>query len=244
VIVYLINGLVLFEVLPSYLMLFLLAALAINQRLGFVASQPPTAKYRLPIGLMALLLFFVSAYFTLWQPLIKNLLISGAAREIRTSVEASFNSYDSLLKFSSPIGQAEANQQLYNLTIDYLDWLGRLKGEKAPSAISADIKTVIDFTDQWFRRDRRLFVGVKEIYLYAIALVKASQLTNDPIYIRSAKELLTEGEELSPTRIEFIKLRLALGRLENDRAEEQRLLAKAKKLRPDLTTEQLSIQPK
>lgn len=228
--VYLINGLALFEVLPIYLLLFFYTAFSLSltgppaavSRPAPPESRPP-GQSRLTLILPLLIILIFSLYFTVYRPLRKNLLLVQALRFEEKTVEQIFTDQLAALRFYSPIGQSEALQNFLTVVLSYLD-----QAEKPEAA-----QPLLDLTAALFKTHRPQLVGIKETYLYLLVLLKAQDL-------KRAGELLAETEKISPRRIELIALKIKLARLNQDWAEEEKSVARLKELRPDLTPEQLN----
>ncbi len=214
--IYLVNGLVLFEVLPIYLMLFLFLAFAGNNLAHFPQSPPllirPVKLVGLA-GLIGLVILGFSFYHTIYRPLQKNRLIYSLALA-QGPIEKVTEDFDQALRYPSIVGQPELLQQLLNYNYNYLN--------------------LTEFTDRWFRQEQQQLVGVKELYLQTLTLVKVFASTREQPYAEQARELISEGRRLAPKRLEFIIEGIKLARLTKDSQTETELLTLAKKLRPDL----------
>ncbi len=238
---YLINGLVLFEILPLYLILFLMFAFYLHytNNFTFEKSTNDIASRQYVQSPMMQILFITSSigiiaslYFTIYLPFHKNKLIITALQANNKTDQRIFNEYAEALVFWSPVGQQEAVNNLLQFTTHYIDFLKeKSKGKILPLE---KIKQVMDFNELWYEKEKNNAVGVKALYYYTVALITAAEETNDKTYLLRAKELIKEGEEKAPTRLEFVRLAMQAATLEKDTAAFNRAGEKGKKLRPDL----------
>ena len=93
---------------------------------------------------------------------------------------------------------------------------------------------MVDFNGIWYEKNKGAAIGVKSIYAYAGTLISAAQTTNDTSYLKRAHELIQEGAERAPTRIEFIKLAMEAAEIEKDQAAYNRAVEQGRRLRPNL----------
>ena len=105
-IVYLINGLALFEVLPIYLNLFLFFAFFINYSNNFAGPEPIRAEPQKHINLAGWFAIYIttfllgaSLYFTIYLPWQKNLLLINAIKTYNKTPQEIFENYQKALAF-------------------------------------------------------------------------------------------------------------------------------------------------
>ena len=245
--VYLINGMALFEILPLYLMLFLFIAFAhaYTQQFSIQQTFPPPSHSIRPSAYIyicaAVLLFGISFYYTIYQPLQKNRLMIAALHVNNKVDEQIFKEHDAALTFASPVGQQEAAQNLFAFTESYLKFLRKTGGL---SRVPKDkIKRIMELNEAWYQKTKDGAVGIKSLYLYAGAVIKAAVTTNDTTYITRAEQLIAEGSLRAPTRIEFIQFSMMIAALKKDTEGFNRARALGKKLRPDIPWESIIEEP-
>lgn len=239
--VYLINGLVLFEILPFYLVLCLMIAFLSRHADGFVVENNSYRKNEgnsaAAIGAAAVMgpVIAISLYATAYAPLQKNILMTEALRTNGKTDDQVFQEYDAALTYKSPIGTEEAAQNLYSFTVGYFEYLrandllGKIDGEK--------IERIMKNNKKWHDLVAPHDIGLKGEYTYATSLLAVGQVTGRKQYITEAKELVKKAEETAPTRPELVRMRMAIAVLEKDGAEYTKARKKGLMLRPDIEWE-------
>ncbi len=232
--VYLIQGLTLFETLPIYISLFLFLALFINYSLEFQGNQPEfkDTAYKIitPVALLTILL--ASLFFTSYLPLKKNKLTISASDTSGKPLEEIYSQFSKALVFYSPVGQEELKNSLFFTTYNIFSFIQK---EKSPLGNNKEfIGNIITFNRQWFEKNRSNYFGVKNLYAFTSTLLKAFEITDDKKYLSEAKELVERGVKLAPSRLEFIKQQMIIARIEKDNQALKNLELKLNKLRPDI----------
>lgn len=237
-IMYLVNGLVLFEILPLYLLLFLFIALVNAYAHGFPELHnqqkrnitPHPLTYAALIPLIAIIAG--SLYYAAYLPFKKNKLLFAAINTNNRTDEDVFRDHEKALAFRSPVGQQEALQNLFSFTIDYFNYLK--KNDLVEKISKEKRQRIIDFATQWYEKEKNNAIGVRMLYLYAGTLLIAMETTQTKEYLARVDELIAEGEKKAPTRLEFVRLDLESAALQKDKARYDRAIEKGKRLRPDL----------
>lgn len=237
-VIYLINGLALFEVLPIYLNLFLFFAFFINYANNFHSPVTPQRKQQTiaPVGWLSIYssAFFIAAslYLTIYLPLQKNRLIIQAVKTNNKTAEEVFDNFSKAISFYSPIGQSETDHQLFSFTIDFFEWL-KAK-DPLTDEVKADIDPVVKLTEEVFHKNRERYIGVKNTYLLLLIYIKAHEITANKELLERARLLVEKEIVLAPTRIELLNQQLKIAELEKNEAEFNLISRKIKQIRPDL----------
>lgn len=239
---YLVNGLVLFEILPLYLMLFLFLAFTNGYTNQFSEPQKQHNKHTIPriyayMTLIPLTAIMISAlYYTAYLPFKKNRLMLAALETNNRADEEIFKDHEKALAFSSPIGQQEAVQNLLAFTVDYFNYLQQSNFTERVSKEKR--QQIIDLAARWYEREKSNAIGVRTLYLYAVTLLTEMKTTGNREYRARMDALIKEGAEKAPTRLEFVRLELESAALQKDKARYERAAEKGKRLRPDLNFNQ------
>ena len=239
---YLINGLVLFEILPLYITLCLMIAFLSRHADGFAEGESDMHGKNRNMGALAGAaaiagpLIAISLYATAYAPLRKNLLMTEALRTNGKTDDQVFREYDAALAYESPVGTEEAVQNLYSFTVGYFEYLrgndlfGKVGGEK--------IERIMANNKKWHDLVGPKDIGLKGEYAYITSLVAVGQITGKRQYISEAKELMKIAEGAAPTRPELVRVRMAIAALERDAAEYAKARKKGVMLRPDIEWEE------
>lgn len=242
--VYLINGLVLFEILPLYVMFCLMTAFLARHADGF-EEEGRYARRRvavgaggMPIATMAVMgtVIGVSLYATSYAPLQKNLLMTEALRTNGKTDDQVFQEYDAALAYNSPVGMQEATQNLYSFTVGYFEYLkandllGKVDGQK--------VARIMENNKKWHDATIPIDIGLKGEYAYITSLIAVGQITGNRNFVSQAKELVKRAEEVAPTRPELVRVRMAIAVLEKDSDEYAKARKKGVMLRPDVEWEE------
>lgn len=235
-VVYLIQGLTLFETLPLYIILFFFLAFFLNYSLNFegVSFRARFSdQNKIFLAAIAVAAFLsTSLYYSSYLPLKKNLLLMKAVDTKNKSVEQILKEQDRALNFISPLGQGELENGVFLTNFNILN---AIQKENSPLGKNKDfIDKIVGLNEKWFERNGLSYVGVKNLYTYTAALLKAYSLTGDEKYLRGAKAGLDNGIKLAPSRLEFLQQEMVIAEIENDTKKLDILELKLKKLRPDL----------
>ncbi len=237
---YLVNGLVLFEILPLYMILFVMLAFLMRYADGFETGGE-TAERRAPLPwhsaiiVTAIAGMAISSYATIYLPFRKNILILTALQTNGKTDNRVFEENDAALAFDSPVGNQEAVQNLYAFTVGYFEFLR--KNDLLKQVPREKIRSIMENNKAWHEKTAREMVGLKAEYGYITSLLAVTQATGDKSYLREAKELTEKAGELSPTRIEFVRFRMAIAVLEKDVKAYENARKKGALVRPDLPWE-------
>lgn len=143
-----------------------------------------------------------------------------------------FNNFETALKFYSPVGQSELDQQLFAFSKDFLDWLKTEDIDELEQ--KRNIEIISELALKWFDRDRPQFAGVKNAYIFSEMLIEASKITNNKELLERAEKILDEEIASSPTRIELLLKRLSIAEIKKDDVLIKKIKTRILKLRPDL----------
>jgi hypothetical protein len=233
-VMYLVNGLVLFETLPLYLTLFLFLAFAAHYTRGFAASasSAPAAFGAWRFISSALLAAFAlySMYHGAYRPLQKNLLLIEAMRiDGKTDVRV-FGEYESALAYRSPIGQEEALFSFFTFTKDYIRYIRTTEAEIPKDKVEVAVQAITN----WRKKESDNFIGIKSEYAYAAALAEAARATKDPEYSRMARESIAKARAASPAQLAMLELQKYLAAIDKDQQYFNEALEQERALRPDV----------
>ncbi len=231
---YLIQGMALFDILPTYLTLFLLFAFFVNADMDFSAADA-TKTYRvspLNVFFVCVLLLCAVLYFfyTLYLPYQKNKLILRAIQNTQNNPPGIFGYFDKTLNFYSPIGQPEAAESFLFASDNLLQLLLN-QNIKLPDETA---KAVASGIDGVFEKNRDIFVSSRPLSLMGRTDLKLAGLTGNKSYAEKARNYCAEGNAVAPTRIEFLNCLYGIANQNNDTKEKKRLLDIIKCLRPDV----------
>lgn len=234
-IIYLIQGLTIFEVLPVYIPLFLFLAFYVNFCSDFAptihqTSSSPTKTPEL-IGLTVIFtIFLVIFYFANWVPLRKNTSFMASVDFNGKSSDQVLKDFEATLEYWSPIGQQEIEEHLFLTTFNIFQLIQSRDSNLANTPQYID--NIVSVNEKWFHPED--YVGVKPIFIFNNMIAKAYELTSNPKYLQRAKEVSDLALKKAPTRVEFIELRAQSAILEDDQKTLKSLLATLKTIRPDL----------
>lgn len=240
--IYLINGLALFETLPLYIVLFLIIAFitAFTDAFAHMPLEhptPQTTNTAITKGLyfVFIILTLISLYATIYRPLRKNMMMLEAMRTNNKNDMELFAEHDAILKYASPVGNEEALQGLLTFTVSYFEYIQKNHLESEVS--KEKIRTIMEFVGDWYEKRKTDAIGIKTLYMRATGLLHAYQLSGIAAYLEEADILIAEGSKIAPTRIEFINLGMASAALHTNKEEYARLVKKGKTLLPTLNVE-------
>ncbi len=222
-VIYLINGLVLFETLPLYLIFFLF--------IGFLDAYAEDFQERSEVKAVMtsngntyskIAFFFIiigvgfSLYATTYLPLRKNMLMLQTMHtDGKTDIEM-FQEHEHTLNYRSPVGSQEELQGVLTFTVSYFDYLqnNNLTGQVHKQTIAS----FMAFNKHWYEKLEPQLIGLKPLYIRITGLLAAHQETKDAAYLKEADRLIAIGTAASPTRIEFVRFALASAALRGDKA--------------------------
>lgn len=237
---YVINGLILFETIPLYLILLVALGLINAFTDDFKtadgdnpARNPRTAFANAHMLFAALaVLALVLIYATVYAPLKKNVLMLGTMRtDGKTDIEV-FQGHENSLNYRSPVGTQEDLQGLLTFTVSYFNYLR--VNSLAQQIPKEKIAEIMKLNARWYERFGPYAPGLKIMYIRITGLLAAYQQTKDPAYLKEADRLIAQGAAASPTRIEFVRFALASAALRGDKAAYTAANNKGKVLLPDL----------
>ncbi len=235
--IYLINGLVLFEILPLYIILFFILAF-LSRYTDKFAEIPSSAPY-IPQPFINHTLFavcaigiIISLYTTIYLPLQKNLLMLEALRTRGKIDDELFKEHDAVIAFKSLVGEEEAVQNFHSFTVGYFKYVNQ--NDLLKEIPLEKISKIMAQNKKW----RDLFaphaVGLKNEYAYITMLIVAYEATRDARYLAEAKTLIEQAELIAPTRLEFVKFRMVIAVFKKDATAYAHARKKGIQLRPDL----------
>ncbi len=237
---YLVNGLVLFEILPLYIILFFMVAFLVCYADDFeidheTMRQTESKPWAGTVIVVMIALLAISSYATIWLPFKKNtLMLTALQTNGKTDNDAFRENYEAI-SFGSPVGNQEAVQNLYAFTVGYFEFL---KNNDLVKQIPKDkIKVIMDNNKMWHKKTAYDAVGLKTECGYITALLAAAQATGDTSYLKEAEDLTKKATEISPTRLEFVRFEMAIAVLEKDAKAYGEARKKGMALRPDLPWE-------
>ncbi len=235
-IVYLVQGFFLFDVLPTYLVMFLFIALTTNLDQPVSNSSLDENEYELghaellaATGLLALTTFIIIA--TAIVPWKKNLLIARAHSASPNNPQQAFNAFQDAILYKSLIGQEEAISGLSKFSIDFLEAVVK-QNVAVPIEI---IRGIVDTNNTWFDMHKNQMSGLRNWYLNGGLNLRAGLSFNLPDYVARGTQLYEEALAFAPKRIEFIQLLLEVARAQKDEEKFAQLFARAQELRPDIS---------
>ena len=237
---YLLQNLFLFDVLPIYIVLYMLFAFALHIANRFTlvlevkqndfAEEFPAG--RLVIAGVCTVLIVMLAYTTGYLTYRKNLMIRDAMALSGQSPIQGMEAFSKAIQFYSPVGQPEAVEQA---AAGMLGTLTAVLRQRATLKKEAEAPT-IDFLNTVYDKAKGggFIINVKGTYLYGVANLQAAMAFRDARYFDRARELFGYGHELSPTRLEFVFGLLDISLQMRDKALGMEMLEKGRRLRSDL----------
>jgi hypothetical protein len=237
-IMYFINGLVLFETIPIYIIFFFLIAFldAYAENFKEHNSLKGTRGAMASTATRIMLAFIVigtgyALYATTYIPLRKNIaLLQTMHTDGKTDIEM-FQEHEKVLNYWSPVGDQEELQGVLTFTIAYFDYLraNKLTGQVDRQTIAS----FMAFNKHWYEKLKPHLIGLKPIYIRTTGLLAAYQETKDKEYLKEADRLIAIGTAISPTRIEFVRFALVSAALRGDKAVYETANKKGKILLPN-----------
>ena len=240
-IAYLVQNIVLFDVLPIYLALFTFLALFTNLTISPTEEiknerQPEKDNKRQAtkfiLSFLLVIIVIGSLYNTSWRPLQKNKILIESLRASRRDPALANETFTKAIDFASPVGQGDTVEQLGIFMVDLLQTINQGNIEVSPEFVNKAINYANETFDK--TKERKLLIGVKSWYIFGLVNLFASRTLNNPLYFVRAKTIFQEGLKIAPTRFEFIYGLLDISLMENDLETARSLLNLAEKLRPDL----------
>lgn len=234
-IMYLVQGLFLFDVLPIYLMLFLFLAtttnLALPQQNTAIADDGYDLSHKEMLSSMIVLAgFLYLVIVTVVFPMKKNLLISKAYATPMNGLSEAFNAYQNAVIYPSVVGQEESISALTKFSVDFLETAVAQKVE-VPREI---VQGIVETNNSWFDQYRHTFAGARQTYLNGGLNLRAGLSFGFPEYTARGIQLYEDVLADAPTRIEFIKVLIDVALATGNSQQAENLLARGKELRPDL----------
>ncbi|KKU15050.1 MAG: hypothetical protein UX23_C0005G0016 [Parcubacteria group bacterium GW2011_GWB1_45_9] len=236
-VMYLIQGIVLFDTLPIYIQMFILLAFFVGQTridTNMNANQHKkigdNRAMQLTATVILATLFSASFYYTLYLPYKKNTGIIQAIISSRADPINAIRYFKSSLNFYSPIGRQEnieASISFWN------DALANAASQKQTVSFE-NAKIISEFISETFETNESLFSSTRPKFLLGIIHMRLALMTNGQEFLDKAKEYCSEGNETAPTRIEFLGCLQTIAKFEKNKEKQEQLSAKMAFLRPDL----------
>jgi len=235
-IMYLIQGIFLFDVMPIYVTLFLF--------FGFVVvTQNPSQELQKAYnenhyglssqGLIAILalpaVLLVNLYITALLPYQKNFALVDAIRE--TNSAKALDAFTKAYNLNSLVGQEETVGNYFRFALNAVEQT--LAAGAQPNASALHL--IVDTANRWFSENQNIFPGVKNAYLVGGLNLRAGIGFGLAEYVQNGKQIYYQALAFAPTRIEIIRVLLEVAAAERDKKMYDALAAKAKFLRPDIS---------
>lgn len=253
-IMYLVQGLFLFDVLAIYISFFLFFIFGINTSLenepelkeGVAIESSPLNYATMILTCAAMLLL---AYTTSWMPLRRNTLITNALKssavftyqlvnklEQTVTPKMVIEDFHKAIDYPSPVGKGEAIQMYEKFIVDLINLIAQTpNSETNPNAILqvkallADINSIVD-------ENPNVAPGIKDRYFNAGINIRAGVAFKIPEAILRGRKMLEEDLRIYPRRIELILLLLELAQATGDKQLQNQWTPRAVELRGDLFT--------
>lgn len=236
---FIIQGLTIFAILPTYLMLFLFLAFYTANTAGFLEetalSKLMTQRKQLTFtragGQAVIVLLLLTGFGLTYTIYRKNVLLITSAVYNAKNLDQALNDYEKALQYKSVVGQSELESSLFLFLQNAIQM-----AQKENPALPRDpnfMNRVLGMADKWY--EPTIYPGIKNHYIYNLLYMAAFEATKNPQYSEKAKALAKTGEDYSPTRIEFIQIQARIAMEEGDQKELGRLRSKLQLLRPDLS---------
>ena len=260
---YLIQGLILFDVLPVYLVFFLFLGFFVNfnepdkNSFGKISDSRKEISFNKNCLKGLVIIFFlvlvVSFYFTAYLPMQRSALIikgSGAGQQFdfylsryaaQKSKEDLNNAFIGLKQgiesFDSAINHRSliGEQESLLMFHQFLSGIFDSFNRNQGFLGVGDLRIILDFANQTFENKKKNLVGTRPFLLIAIINLRAGLASQENYYFDKAEKYFEEALEKAPTRLEFIYPYLDLAIVRGDKEKAITLLNRAKTLRPDLT---------
>ena len=236
-IIYLVNGITMFEVLPIYICLFLFLGFFTNYSSNFqsipinINDNKIKEPLRWVVTFLLVLVTASSIYFTIYLPYKKNKLTIKALLIAQKTPQEVYEQYKESLSFYSPIGQSELDQQLFTFTDNLFAYFQEKKIINKER--KSDVENITQFNMSWFERDEKGYVGIKNAYIFINVLIEAYKITGNKKFLEKSKELVNKNLTLAPTRVELLKQKIEIADLEGDKKTVDKVKNEIKKLLPN-----------
>lgn len=241
-VMYLIQGVVLFDILPIYLQMFLLLAFFVNNTridTNTGTKKHETALRELHNGIKftaacaLAIVFSFSFYYTLYLPYKKNILIIYAVQNSRTDPVNSIKYFRTALEFYSPIGRQETVESAFSFMNDLLE----ATASKNQAVPLENARIISNFVSEIFEKNRNDFVSTRPRFLLGLLNLRLAFMTDGEEFFEKAQDYCSDGNKTAPTRIEFLSCLRTVAEFKGDKKEQERLEAQIRFLRPDLFQE-------
>ncbi len=251
-IMYLIQGSFLFDTLPIYIAFFVFLTFFISteQERTLPGIDQRYQLFMVPICTSVLLAGFigVNLYFTGYLPMRKNYYlvralllqshfttdINNNAPQLSVTPQQVINAFEQAYSSPSPIGQEETIGMFQKFVVFVLDVLGQNPKATSDGQVTAETRVLVQKTNGWYDKNLALFPGIKEIYLNGGINLRFGLAFNQPDLKQRGKDEYQKALELSPTRLEVIRVMIEVAKIEKDNDAYTLLISKAKYLRPDI----------
>ena len=237
---YLIQGLVLFDVISTYLVLFLFLAFAIGyfgQAQGVnqeVLSSRKTSGSAVKLVAAPLIISTFFAFYWLgFLPYQRSaLLVKAIQKSQQESFENISSNFEPALHHRSPVGNNESFLALAQLSQSYLNSLYK---DEIPVAKNSLDSFMHYLSNEFSKKEKSNdLIGTRPLLYFGWLNFHAGRITKDSYYFQKSAEYFNKGLQLSPTRMEFIYANLELALAAKDQETAKSMLMLASRFRPDL----------
>lgn len=255
-VVYLVQGMFLFDVLPIYITLYLFLMGSLNLHEGEQARrlESPTIGSIAPLHYITLSLAGVASamllYTTAYLPLQRNLLISGALRaggllmyqaqsaekKLTVTPAQVVDLHRLAIAHPSPVGRTEAVEMYQRFILDLIGLVEKIPGVRTNEVARQDILRMLDDLNATFDQYRSFAPGVKNSLVNAGINARVGILFNSPTHLTRSVASLEADLERAPRRIELVHTIIQIAQQTKSQSLWDRWAPVAEALRPDLFT--------
>jgi len=240
-IMYLIQGMVLFDVLTIYIQLFILLAFFVwqtridtntntNKHEAIIRTSNVynIVKYA-AIGIITIA-FAASYYYGIYLPYKKNIAVINSIGNAKADIANWQKYFKSSLNFYSPIGQQENIEQFYRFWNDALEFAS----SKNQTITNEAAFYISDFSSLLYEKNKQLFSSTRPLLLLGIINMRLGVMSGGEEFIKRAENYCVEGNGIAPSRIEFLLCLKNAAEAFRDEEKLKTINAKLNFLRPDL----------
>lgn len=255
-VVYLVQGMFLFDVLPIYLTLsvFIMCVLNLNDEHDEKNLEPVRVNTIAPLHYVTLSLtgvvFLFLGYTTAALPLQRNMLISDALRaggllmyqvqngekQLAVTPAQVVSMHQLSIAHPSPIGRIEAIEMYQRFILDLVGLIEKIPNAKTNEAARVDMLRMVDELNDTFDHYKDLAPGIKNSLVNAGINARVGIFFGSLPHVERSIASLEKDLLQAPHRIELVHTVLQIAQQTNNQQLWDRWAPRATELRPDLFT--------
>ncbi len=251
-VMYLVQGVFLFDVLGIYIPFFLFLIFVVNTNDTNEHALPVTTTTASPLAYTGMAVVLISigtcTYLTGFRALKRNVLITNAITSenilisemttrqgqlSKTPLQV-LNEFHDTINYPSPIGKGEAIEMYQKFIIDFLGVIVQVPDITKSAAAQRDVTTIMNDLNEVVDANLGIVPGIKDRYVNASTNIRVGLIFNLPEFTKRGTEMLEADLARAPHRIELIIALLDLAKETKDTELFKKWGPLALSLRPDI----------